>query len=79
MEKLVTRLPNFPDRRLRYESFLLKNIATNKKNKFLEFFKGGGRGRGSFFIILRFLKQLLPSKPCAILYLLKDRVANPTP
>ena len=39
----------------------------------------GDRGRGSFFIILRYLKQLLLSKPCAILYLLKDRVANPTP
>ena len=48
-----------------------------KKN--LEFLKGGrGRRRGSFFIILKYLKQLL-SKPCAILYLLKDRVANPPP
>ena len=26
-----------------------------------------------------YLKQLLLSKPCVILYLLKDRVANPTP
>ena len=40
---------------------------------------GGGRGRGNFFIILRYLNQLLLNKPCAILYLLKDRVANPTP
>ena len=57
-----------------------KNIV--KQKKFLEFFlffKGGGRGRGSFFIILRYLKQLLLSKPCAILYLLKNRVANSTP
>ena len=29
--------------------------------------------------MLRYLKQLLLSEPCAILYLLKDRVANPTP
>ena len=36
-------------------------------------------GRGSFFIILRYLKQLLLSKPCAISYLLKDREANLTP
>ena len=54
------------------------NILSNKK-KFLEFFQGGGRGRGSSFIILRYLKQLLLSKPCAILNLLKDKVANPTP
>ena len=40
---------------------------------------GGGRGRGNFFIILRYLNQLLLNKPCAILHLLKDRVANPTP
>ena len=35
-------------------------------------------GKGVVFIILRYLKQLLPSKPCAILYLLKGKVANPT-
>ena len=60
---------------IRYESFFSKYIV--KKN--LEFFKGGGRGSGSFFIILRYLKQLLLSKPCAILYLFKEMVANPTP
>ena len=30
-KKLVTRLPNFPDRMIMYKSFLLKNIVTNKK------------------------------------------------
>ena len=57
--------------------FFSKYIVKQKKN--LEFFKVGGRGRGSFFIILRYLKQLLLSKHCAILYLFKDEVANPTP
>ena len=56
--------------------FLNKSL---KKIKNFLFFKGEGRGRGSFFITLRYLKQLLLSKPCAIFYLLKDRVANPTP
>ena len=37
-KKLVTRLPNFPDRRIRYESFHLKNVVT-KKN-----FQDGGKG-----------------------------------
>ena len=69
-KKLVARLPNFPDRRIRYGSFFSKYIVKKK----LEFFKG----RGSFFIILIYLKQLLLSKPCAILYLLKERVTNPT-
>ena len=32
-KKLVTRLPNFPDRRIRYE-FFLKNIVTNEKINF---------------------------------------------
>ena len=32
-KKLVTRLPNFPDRRIRYE-FFFKNIVTNKKINF---------------------------------------------
>ena len=63
---------------IRYGSFFSKYIV--KKNlEFLNFFKGRGRGRGNFFIILRYLKQLLLSKPCPILYLFKDRVANPTP
>ena len=74
-KKLVTKLPNFPDRMIRYGSFFL-NISS-KKN--LQFFKGEGRGRSSFFIILRYLKQLFHSKPCAILYLFKDGVADPTP
>ena len=77
-KKLVTRLPNFPDRMIRYGSFFSKYIVKNKFRIF-KFFKGGGRGRGSFFIILRYLKQLLLGKPCAILYLFKDRVANSTP
>ena len=65
------RLPNFRDRRIIYESFLLKN--------FFNFFKVGV-GKGVVFLILLIdLKQLLPSKPLAILYLLKERVANPTP
>ena len=33
-KKLVTRLPNFPDRRIRYNSFLFKNIVTNEKINF---------------------------------------------
>ena len=75
-KKLVMRLPNFSDRRIRYGSFLKKiSSQTNKNN--LKFFQGGDRSRGSFFIILNDLKQLLPRKPCAILYLFKDRVANP--
>ena len=52
------RLPNFPDRRIRYGSFFYRH----KQTKIFEIFYGGGR-----------------SKPCAILYLLKDMVANPTP
>ena len=46
--KLVTRLPNFPDRRIMYESFLLKNIDTNKKVNFWNFliFLKGGWGKG---------------------------------
>ena len=59
-----------------YETFLLKNIVTNKKIivGFLNFLRWE-----YFFILLRDLKQILPRKPCAILYLLKDRVANLTP
>ena len=44
-QKLVTRLPNLPDRVIRYERFLLKNIVTNKK-KFLEILKFFGKGGG---------------------------------
>ena len=80
-KKLVTRLPNFPDRRVRHGSFLLKNVVTNKI-EFLEFLNFFNVGLGKwvvFFIIFRYFKQLFPIKPCAILYLLKDRVANPTP
>ena len=55
------------------------NISSQTKKLIFGIFQGGGRGRGNFFIILRYLKQLLLSKPCAILYLFKDRVANPTP
>ena len=36
-KKLVTRLPNFPDRRIRYEFYFKKN-RHKQKNKFLEFF-----------------------------------------
>ena len=50
-----------------------------KQKKILEFFKCGCMGRGSFFILLKYLKRLLLCKPYAILYLLKDRVANRTP
>ena len=35
-KKLVTRLPNFPDRRIRYEFYLKKNHH-KQRNKFLEF------------------------------------------
>ena len=35
-KKLVTRLPNFPDRRIRYE-FYLKKIVTNEKINFWNF------------------------------------------
>ena len=37
LKKLVTRLPNFPDRKIRYESFLSKNIVANEKKFFLNF------------------------------------------
>ena len=36
-------------------------------------------GVGKRFFLLRGLKQILLSKPCAILYLFKDGEANPTP
>ena len=49
-KKLVTRLSNFSDRVIKYESFLLKNIVTNKKNWNFLIFLRSGRGRGSFFI-----------------------------
>ena len=41
LKKLVTRLPNSPDCRIRYETFLLKNIVTKKINFwiFLIFFR----------------------------------------
>ena len=69
-KKLVTRLPNFPDHRIRYESFFLKNIITNKKIifwKFTNFFKVGVGEEVVFSIILKYFKQLLPSQSRAIL------------
>ena len=46
-------------------------------------FLGGGKGVGVFLFIPRTVSkhkiQLLPSKVCAILYILKERVANPNP
>ena len=33
-------------------------------------------GEGLFFIIFKDLKQLLPRKPCAILYSLKKKISN---
>ena len=53
-----------------------------KQKKFfgiLLIFLGRGVERGSFFIILKDCKQLLPSKPRFILLFVKDGVANPTP
>ena len=55
-KKLVTRLPNFPDRRIRYE-FSFKKYRHKQKNKFLEFFnffkvRGGVGEEVAFFIIL---------------------------
>ena len=35
-KKLVTRLPNFPDRRIKYE-FFKRNIVTNEKINFWNF------------------------------------------
>ena len=55
-KKLVTRLPNFPDRMIRYESFFSKYIVKKKLGIFL-FFKGGV-GEGVVFSL--YLKQLLP-------------------
>ena len=51
-KKLVTRLPNFPNRRIRYESFLLKNVVI-KEIKFLEFinFFKVGVGKGVVFLL----------------------------
>ena len=51
MKKLVTRLPNFPDRRLRYESFLLKYIVTNKKINFWNFTNFFKVGEGVVFLL----------------------------
>ena len=46
-------------------------------------FLGGGKGVGIILFIPRTVSkhkiQLLPSKVCAILYLLKEKVANPHP
>ena len=53
-KKLVTRLPNFPDRRIRYESFLLKNVVTNKI-KFLEFLNFFMVGVGKKVVFLLYL------------------------
>ena len=72
---------------IRYESFLLKNIVTNKKKVFGSFkIFGEGRGWEGVGVILfnpitvsKHKIQLLTNKPCAILYLLKDRVTNLTP
>ena len=55
-KKLVTRLPNFPDRRIRYE-FFLKNIVTNEKINFwnfINFFKVGVRKDVVFLLNKRF-------------------------
>ena len=55
-KKLVTRLPNFPDRRIRYE-FFLKNIVTNEKINFwnfINFFKVGVRKDVVFLLYKRF-------------------------
>ena len=59
-------------------SFIFKkNRHKRKKNfgNFTNFFKVG-IGEGVVFL---YFKQLLPSKVCAILYLLKERVSNPHP
>ena len=78
-KKLVTRLPNFPDRMIRYGSFFSKYIV--KKN--LEFFNFLKVRVGVILFIPRTVSkhkvQLLPSKVCAILHLLNKEVANPHP
>ena len=67
-KKRVTRLPNFPDRRIIIGNFFI--------------FRGWGGAGVILFIprtVLKHKVQLLPTKVCAILYLLKDKVANPHP
>ena len=74
-KKLVTRLPNFS-----------QNIIKLKKNLGIFHFGGGMRGGEVVGVILfiprtvsKHKRQLLPCKVCAILYLSKERVANPHP
>ena len=69
LKKLVTRLPNFPDRRIRYEFYFKKNRRNEKINfwNFTNFFTVGVGKGVVFFIILKYFKQLLPSQPRAIL------------
>ena len=78
-KKLVTRLPNFLDRMIRYGSFFSKYIV--KKNlEFFNFLKV--RVEVILFIprtVSKHKVQLLPSKVCAIWYLLNKGVANPNP
>ena len=69
LKKLVTRFPNFPDRRIRYE-FYFKKYRHNKKINFwnfTNFFKVGVGEGVVFFIILKYFKQFI-----------KDKVPNPT-
>ena len=65
-----------------------QNIIKLKKNlEIFNFFLGGGVRGGEVVGVILFIprtvskhkRQLLPSKVCAILHLLKDGVANPHP
>ena len=65
-KKRVTRLPNFPDRRIIIGNFFI--------------FRGWRGVRVILFVprtVSKHKIQLLPYKVCAILYQSKDRVANP--
>ena len=66
------RLPNFHDRRIRYKSFLLKNVVTNKIKilKLFNFFKMDVGERVVFYYIKRYqttspqqtLRHIVPIK-----------------
>ena len=59
---------NFPDRKIRYEFYLKTNLHKQINFWNLTNFFTVGVGKGVvFFIILKYFKQLLPSKPRAIL------------